>query len=153
MTYKLNFKPLNNIKMKLSYFSLLLKNYLLTSFPDLASDDVFIKERAESAAEKYSLSIQNGLHQDAASEKANQILFSGLLFSKYDLIKSVLTEEFSHIISDEQKNKFALIILQHSKEVFSNYDLSDDFATSSEYDSLYTELTGFISIYIEENGL
>ena len=37
--------------------------------------------------------------------------------------------------------------------VFSSYELNDDFANGPEFDLLYTEITGTIAIWIEENGL
>ena len=38
--------------------------------------------------------------------------------------------------------------------VFSIYDLSDDqFALSSDYDLLYTELTGAVVLYLREYGI
>jgi hypothetical protein len=37
--------------------------------------------------------------------------------------------------------------------IFSNYELTDDFAYGYEYDQLYTEITGTIAIWIAENGL
>ncbi|OAV65181.1 hypothetical protein Barb4_03540 [Bacteroidales bacterium Barb4] len=35
--------------------------------------------------------------------------------------------------------------------VFAKYPLSDDFAYEPEFELLYTELTGTISIYLEEH--
>ena len=37
--------------------------------------------------------------------------------------------------------------------IFTQYPLSDDFAYSPEYEQLYTELTGAVSISLEENGI
>lgn len=38
-------------------------------------------------------------------------------------------------------------------EVFENYDLHQDFEGTKVYNELYTELTGQIQLWIEENGV
>jgi hypothetical protein len=54
---------------------------------------------------------------------------------------------------DEELRPFALKMMAVCKPVFEQYVLTDDFEDSPEYDLLYTELTGTIAIWIEENGL
>ena len=39
------------------------------------------------------------------------------------------------------------------QRVFANYNLTDDFAASPQYEDLYTELTGTIVLIIEQNNL
>ena len=39
------------------------------------------------------------------------------------------------------------------ENVFSIYELTDDFAQSPEHDLLYTELTGAVALYLEEYGI
>ena len=51
------------------------------------------------------------------------------------------------------KNEVLEICLLYTS-VFSVYDLSDDnFALSSDYDLLYTELTGATVLYLDEYGV
>ncbi len=53
-----------------------------------------------------------------------------------------------------KREYFTQKLLPLVKNVFSIYDLSDDnFALSSDYDLLYTELTGAVVLYIEEYGV
>ena len=80
---------------ELSYYRLLLLSFLKESHPELAGDSDFIAARADSAAEEYSESVRSGSTHDAAAEAANQVLFAGLHFSKYDVIVTVLWNEFS----------------------------------------------------------
>ena len=75
---------------ELSYYRLLLLSFLRESHPELVSDTDFIATRADSAAEAYCEAVRTGSTHDAAAEIANQILFSGLHFSKYDVIVTVL---------------------------------------------------------------
>ena len=47
----------------------------------------------------------------------------------------------------------ALQLLPYVEGIFTQYPLSDDFAYSPEYEKLYTELTGAVSISLEEDGI
>lgn len=140
----------NNI-MELSYYRLTLLSYLKECHPHLASDTDFIKTRANEASEAYSDAVKEGLSQTEAEELANLTLFKGLLFSKHDTIVNVLWNEFTGIIPQSEARDYAVRILSQCESLFLQYPLSDEFAYSSEYDELYTELTGFIDLWLEEN--
>jgi hypothetical protein len=56
-------------------------------------------------------------------------------------------------MADEELRLFALKMFRVCEPVFSNYQLTDDFAYGYEFDKLYTEIIGTIAIWIEENGL
>ena len=56
-------------------------------------------------------------------------------------------------MADEELRPFALKMFPVCEPVFSGYELTDDFANGPEFDLLYTEITGTIAIWIEENGL
>lgn len=145
-------KNQNNI-MELSYYRLTLLSYLKECHPHLASDTDFIKTRADEASEAYSNAIKEGLSQADAEELANLALFKGLLFSKHDTIVNVLWNEFSDIVPQSEAQEYANRILSQCEFLFLQYTLSDEFAYSSEYEKLYTELTGFIDLWLEENEL
>jgi hypothetical protein len=143
----------NNLPMELSYYRLTLLSYLKESHPQLASDTDFIKTRAEEAAEACSEAIKEGLSRLEAEELANLTLFRNLLFSQYDTIINVLWNEFPDIIPQSRAKEYALKILSQCEPVFLQYPLSDEFFYSEGYNTLYTELTGFISIWLEEHEL
>lgn len=145
-------KNQNNI-MELSYYRLTLLSYLKECHPHLASDTDFIKSRADEASEAYSNAIKEGLSQAEAEELANLTLFRGLFFSKHDIIVNVLWNEFSDIVPQSEAKDYAIRILSQCEFLFLQYALSDEFAYSSEYEKLYTELTGFIDLWLEENEL
>lgn len=140
-----------NNTMELSYYRLTLLFYLKEFHPHLASDTEFIKTRADEASEVHSNAIKEGLSQADAEELANLTLFRGLLFSKHDTIVNVLWNEFSDIVPQSEAEDYAVRILSQCEFLFLQYPISDEFAYSSEYDKLYTELTGFIDIWLEEN--
>lgn len=138
---------------ELSYYRLLLLSFLKESHPELAGDSDFIAARADSAAEEYSESIRSGSTHDTASEAANQVLFAGLHFSKYDVIVTVLWNEFSNVVPQGSAKTLALQLLSVCEEVFAKYPLSDDFQFEPAFDNLYTEITGTILIWLDENGI
>ena len=146
-------KNQNNNPMELSYYRLTLLSFLKESHPHLASDNNFIKNRTDEAAEAHSNAIKEGLSQTEAEELANLTLFRGLLYSKHDTIVNVLWNEFSGIVPQSEAIDYAIRILSQCEFLFLQYTLSDEFAYSAEYNELYTELTGFIDLWLEENEL
>ena len=80
-------------------------------------------------------------------------LLEGLRFSKYDTIIEVLWNEFAEEVAQSDAPAVALRLLPYMEGIFTQYPLSDDFAYSPEYEQLYTELTGAVSISLEENGI
>ena len=135
---------------ELSYFRLSLLSFLRDSHPNLATDANLITARGDAAAEAYSAAIKNGQSHDQAAEAANEVLYSGLLFSSYRTVVQVLWEEFEKEVNPVLIEAAAVEILPMLKDVFSKYKLSDDFDTTEEYDQLYTELTGAIQILLED---
>ena len=137
----------------LSYFRLRLQALLNTSFPEIANDQKFIEERSLWTANAYEGAFRSGNTIEQCNEIANYILFEGLHFSKFDTVFQVVCNEFDTIMADEELRPFALKMSPVCEPVFSRYELTDDFAYGYEFDLLYTEITGTIAIWIEENGL
>jgi len=137
----------------LSYFKLRLQELLNTSFPEKAFDTKFIDQRSSWASNAYEGAFQSGNSIEQCNEIANYILFEGLHFSKFDTVFQVVCNEFDTVMADEELRPFALKMFPVCEPVFTNYQLTDDFAYGFEFDLLYTELTGTIAIWIEENGL
>ena len=136
-----------------SYFKLRLQELLNTSFPEKAFDTKFIQQRSSWAANAYEGAFRSGNPIERCDEIANYILFEGLHFSKFDTVFQAVCNEFDTIMADEELRPFALKMSPVCEPVFTNYQLTDDFAYTTEYDLLYTEITGTIAIWIEENGL
>ncbi len=144
---------MNTQQKDLSYFRLRLQELLNTSFPEKAYDQKFIEQRSSWAANAYEGAFRSGNDTEQCDEIANYILFEGLYFSKFDTVFQVVCGEFDTIMADEELRPFALKMFPVCESVFSGYELTDDFAYHTDYDLLYTELTGTIAIWIEENGL
>lgn len=137
----------------LSYFRLRLQELLNTSFPEKAHDEKFINQRSIWAVNAYEGAFRSGNALEQCDYIVDYILFAGLHFSKFDTIFQVVSNEFDTIMADEELRPFALKMFPVCEPVFSGYVLTDDFAYGYDFDLLYTELTGTIAIWIEENGL
>lgn len=144
---------MNSAKKDLSYFTMRLQELLNTSFPEISGDKAFITNRSRLATLAYEGAFMAGNRIEQCNEIADYILFEGLYFSKFDTVFQVICNEFDPIMADEELRPFALKIFPVCELVFANYELTDDFAYTTIYDLLYTELTGTIAIWIEENGL
>ena len=138
---------------ELSYFELRLREFLNRCFPELSGDRAFITQRSQLAANAYEGAFMAGNRIKQCNEIANYILFERLHFSKFDTVFQVVCNEFDTIMADEELRPFALKMFSVCEPVFAGYELTDDFANNTEYDLLYTEITGTIAIWIAENGL
>ena len=143
----------NNQPAVLSYYGLYLLQYLKENHPDKPADPDFISVRDGLAADTFEQARRAGYPVEGAQELAMQTLLQGLHFSEYRTLVDVLESEFAGTVPSGKVQSLALKLLPKFKEIFSGYPLSDDFARSSEYDRLYTELTGAAAIYIEEYGV
>ena len=146
---------MNQTKKELSFFRLKLEGYLRDHHPELRTDSAFVGAHADLALSSYCDSVAQGFSHLEAEAMASEILYQGLHFSKYDTLVSILEQEFSEELPEPLPRRLAPILLGNKsiQAVFSKYELHDDFNGSSEYELLYTELTGTIVLLIEENHL
>jgi hypothetical protein len=142
-----------NIPADLSYFRLSLLAFLKESHPHLTNDEKFISARVETALDAYEQAVKNGSNPFEAVQSANEVLFNGLYFSKYDTLKNILWNEFLNEIPEDEAPEMAIKLLPECETVFAQYPLSDDFSYSAEYELLYTELTGAIAELISDSKL
>jgi hypothetical protein len=137
----------------LSYFRLRLQELLTTSFPEKAYDAKFIDQRSSWASNAYEGAFRAGNPVSQCDHIADYVLFAGLYFSRFDTVFQVVCNEFDTRMADEELRPFALKMFPVCEPVFATYILTDDFAYTTDFDLLYSELTGTIAIWIEENGL
>jgi hypothetical protein len=142
-----------NKKMELSYYGLYLLAYLKENHPDKTEDTEFIETRADLASKTYEQARLEGYAVESAQELAMAVLLQGLHFSKYNTIIEILWNEFENEVLPGDAPDLALEMLPFLEEIFSQYPLSDDFSGTSEYEALYTELTGAILLYSEGYGI
>jgi hypothetical protein len=140
----------NKTGQELSYYGFSLLSYLKENHPDRAGDTAFIKERADAAAETYSNAVKYGQTHIEAEELASIALFQGLHFSVYNTLVHILWNEFSEEIPEERAKEVAFQILPLCSEVLDKQTLTDDFAGTSQYGELYSEMTGTVEILLED---
>ena len=102
------------------------------------------------AAESYSEAIKSGLDHIQAAEIANETLFKGLHFSPYNIIVEILWNEFFDEVSPGEAQEKARELMPECQVVFAKYNLNDNYAETTEYQSLYTELVGTILMLLED---
>ena len=142
-------------KKELSYFRLKLESYMSEHHPERLGNKEFITARADMALTAYCDAVAQGFNHLEAERIASEVLFSGLHFSKYDTLVSVLENEFERELSAPLPKRLSLLLLTNKavQATFAGYELTDAFAASGQYDRLYTELTGTIVLLIESNNL
>ena len=142
-------------KKELSFFRLKLESYMSEHHPERMSDTEFITARADMALTAYCDAVAQGFNHLEAERIASEVLFSGLHFSKYDTLVSVLEDEFERELPAPLPEKLVPILLSNKavQATFAGYELTDAFAASGQYDRLYTELTGTIVLLTKSNHL
>jgi hypothetical protein len=149
-TIKIQYKMNRNIP-DLSYFKLLLTDFLRESHPERLDDERFISVRSEAAAEACEQAIRNGDTPTEAAQQANNVLFKDLHFSKHHTLVNILWNEFAEEVPEYDAKPLAIKLLPECESVFAKYPLSDDFAYLPEYELLYTELTGTVALHLESH--
>ena len=144
-----------NKKKELSYFRLKLESYMSEHHPERMNDIEFINARADMALTACCDAVAQGFNHLEAESIASEVLFSGLHFSKYDTLVSVLENEFERELPAPLPDKLAPILLSNKaiQATFDKFGLTDTLASDEQYDRLYTELTGTIVLLIESNNL
>ena len=144
-----------NKKKELSYFRLKLESYMSEHHPERMNDMEFITARADMALTAYCDAVAQSFNHLEAESIASEVLFSGLHFSKYDILVSVMENEFEKELPEPLPERLAPLLLANKaiQAIFAKYELTDAFAASGLYDHLYTELTGTIVLLIESYNL
>ena len=142
-------------KKEFSYYRLRLESYLKDYHPERLADETFIRDRSDAAAEAYEDAFRQGYPVLEAGYIATEVLFAGLHFSPYYTLEQIIENEFANVVPPERAADFALRLLQSDtiRETIEKYEPGDDFDGSSEYDQLYTELTGVIVELLEADGV
>jgi hypothetical protein len=142
-----------NNSTELSYYGLYLLSFLNENHPERLPDTDFIETRSALADDVYEQSRREGHTVEQAQELAMTALLKDLHFSKFNTLIEVLWNEFAEDVPPENAAEVAFKMQPSMNSVSSRYSLSDDFAYTKEYDSLYTELTEAVSLYIEGHGI
>lgn len=127
-----------------------LKQYLENYHPNLVKDEEFITTRSELAQETFIECSREGMNIEECQNEVNEVLYSGLHFSLYQLVEDII-EEMNLSFSD--KDKFIMQMFLLIQPIAEKYKLDDNFERTSEYDKLYTEISQHINQYIKDYEL
>lgn len=127
-----------------------LKQYLEDYHPNLVKDEEFITTRSELAQETFIECSREGMNIEECQNEVNEVLYSGLHFSLYQLVEDII-EEMNLSFSD--KDKFIMQMFLLIQPIAEKYKLDDIFERTSEYDKLYTEISQHINQYIKDYEL
>lgn len=138
---------------ELSYYELYLLKYLREYHPDKNLEKDFIMQRVDDTTEVFEKARLEGYSVEGAQELAMEELLRGLHFSKYNMISKIVEKEFENDIPQNKVQDFITKVQPSLSPIFSKYPQTDDFEQTKEYDNLYNELVGEITLYLEEHGL
>lgn len=127
-----------------------LKQYLEDYHPNLVKDEEFITTRSELAQETFIECSREGMNIEECQNEVNEVLYSGLHFSLYQLVEDII-EEMNLSFSD--KDKFIMQMFLLVQPIAGKYKPDDNFERTSEYDKLYTEISEHINQYIKHYEL
>lgn len=130
---------------ELSYYELYLRHYLQENRFQQASDADFINSRAALAAETFGRTRCEGYSVDSAQEQAMEALLDGLHRSAFALLTDVLENEFEGEVPLEAREATAETLLPQVRQLCAQSERTEE--------SLYTEITGMVTLYLERHGI
>ena len=130
---------------ELSYYGLYLRHYLQENRFEQTSDADFISSRAALAAETFGRARCEGYSVGGAQELAMGALFDGLHRSAYALLTDVLENEFEGEVPLESREVIAEVLLPQVRQLCAQNQRTEE--------SLYTEITGMVTLYLERHGI
>lgn len=125
--------------MKIDYYYLKLRQYLISCHLEKRNDIEFINHRAEDAALAFEAASKAGKTVEESIEMADNVLFSGLHFSPYLFIKNILNEDFH-----EDREEVILSVLPQVSPIIAKYHPGDDFMGNADYGRCRLEIIGII---------
>lgn len=130
---------------ELSYYGLYLRHYLQENRFQQASDADFIDSRAALAAEMFGWARCEGYSVDSAQEQAMEALLDGLHRSAFALLTDVLENEFEGEVPLEAREAIVEALLPQVRQLCAQNERTEE--------SLYTEITGIVVLYLERHGI
>lgn len=130
---------------ELSYYGLYLRHYLQENRFEQTSDADFISSRAALAAETFGRARCEGYSVGGAQELAMGALLDGLHRSAYALLTDVLENEFEGEVPLEAREVIAEVLLPQVRQLCAQNQRTEE--------SLYTEITGMVTLYLERHGI
>lgn len=128
-------------------------DFIAQHHPDKIEDKVFIEERSGLAEEEFERCSHMGMTVSEAKHEATKVLYTGLWFSPFDMVKEIVEEEFD--IDEEERHLFIMQMLEYTRNDFKKFleHINDNNEDGEAYMKLYYTIIGSIKLYLEKNGL
>ena len=130
---------------ELSYYGLYLRHYLQENRFEQASDADFIDSRAALAAETFGRARCEGYSVGGAQELAMEALLGGLHRPAFALLTDVFENEFEGEVPLEAREAIVEALLPQVRQLCAQNERTEE--------SLYTEITGMVVLYLERHGI
>ena len=141
--------------MELDDFRVYLQGHLRDHhFPEASNED-FIKFRADSAYNSYTAYRLEGYNVVVARELAIRVLLNGYYVSRWDVIMQVIEEDLWLRIKPEDREKWAVLFLslRFINVILDEYEVNGDLLDRGTYPSLEARLLGEITEILDGYGL
>ncbi|MCD7969120.1 MAG: DUF1896 domain-containing protein [Alistipes sp.] len=135
-----------------SYFAEKLRSFIAEFHPEKVTRVKMVERRSYEAERVYEQSIKKGDGVANAIEKAEAVLYRDLIFSKYDTLKRILTDELPR----HGRSSINTLIKELGpvcEPIFRQHVLSDDFYNEPEYNRMITELHLEVREFLDRHGI
>lgn len=134
------------------WFRQRLERFLAERHPQRHIRHSNIAVRSRRAYELYANRIRDGGSETMACREADEVLFRGLLFSKYDTVNLILATDYPEF-GRHQRHDLTLKLLRIFSQLFRQYRFGDDYAGRDEYREFRHLLRRRIRQWLQENSI
>ncbi len=134
-------------------FSVRLTGFMIENHPDRIDDADFIRSRGHQAADTFQQCSIMGMTVGQCMKEAEKVLYHGLQFSPFQLVKSIVEQEFNYTDDDDERGMFIMQMLELCRPLFNAYSLHDGFMGTYDYVVLNDRIIQCITDYLTRNGL
>ena len=140
--------------MNFNAFELMLTQYMVSNHPDRIADTAFIRDRGELAAATFQRCSHSGMTVDESMAEARAVLFQGLLFSPYSMVKNIILQDTE--IPSEDTGSFIMQMVELCRPILDGYAAKHpdgEFNGTDDWYRAERETRQMIHRYMDNNGL
>ena len=132
------------------YYRKRLAEFIAEMHPQLADPGPLVELRSRQAVEAYRTMLARGASPLTAAAQADEILYSGLLFSRFDTLRYLLAADYPNV-PDYCRRSLALELDSHLEPLFRRYRLDDGLLERPEYCTLLRDLKRAVAEYFDKH--
>lgn len=121
------------------YYRRRLEEFLAERHPQLTGARELVATRSNRAYAVYRTTLAQGFSPLKATARADAVLYEGLIFSRYDLLRDILATDYPQI-PEYQLRPLALQLCDICAPVFGSFNLDDGILQRREYGTLVARL-------------